>query len=40
MPTLEKKGNIRTAMCSRFRDGEVPEEGSEFPSLANNEQAD
>lgn len=35
-----KKRNIRTATCSRFRSGDVPEEGSQFPSLANNEQAD
>lgn len=34
-----KKGNIRTAMCSRFRDGDVPEE-SKICSHANNEQAD
>lgn len=37
VPTLEKKGNIRTAMCSRFRDGDVPEVVSKFGSLANNE---
>lgn len=40
VPTPEKEGNVRTAMCSRFRDGGVPEEGSKFVSLANNEQAD
>jgi len=40
VPTLEKKGNIRTATCSRFRDGDVPEEGSKFVSLANNEQGE
>lgn len=40
VPTPEKKGNVRTAMCSRFRDGDVPEEGSKSVSLANNEQAD
>lgn len=41
VPTLEKKkGNIRIAMCSRFRDGDMPEEGSKFVSLANNEQTD
>lgn len=38
--TPEKKGNIRTATCSRFGDGDVPEEGSKSVSLANNEQAD
>lgn len=39
-PEKKKKRNIRTATCSRFRGGDVPEEGSQFPSLANNEQAD
>lgn len=37
LPTLEKRGNVRTAMGSRFRDGNMPEEVSEFVSLANNE---
>lgn len=37
VPTLGKKGNVRTAMCSRFRDGDVPEVVSKFVSLASNE---
>lgn len=37
VPTLDKKGNVRTATCSRFRDGDVPEEVSKSVSFANNE---